>query len=537
MPRQKKVNSSQPKSDEILLSKEEVWNVIEFAQNLYGYNNGMFPGVYNPSLVNASMQNLTMNPQQATSDLISDALAHPKESQQELIGYSEYLELSSMIYKRVLNYFSGLLAFNYTYVCTNAKTEDYKSKKYKDDLKRVEKFFDRFDLKNEFSVVLREIMRQEAYFGIFRTDDPYRNTIQELPTGYSTITGRWSMGMLFDFNMILFYQPGMSLDMFPPIFTKMFKKVFGDTSYPKPYNPALPINKRSSTYVTTSQTSPKDGFWCFKLFPEQATIVPFLAPFMKDVILQDMVRELQKNSYIAEASKLLVGSVKFLDNTKSSVKDALSLSPETLGKFLQLIKSGLPSAIKTVAAPLEGLTGVEFAGSNGMYDSYLKSTSSSSGVNSRLIYSYDRQNVLETRLSMDIDMNILRPILSQFNNFLEYYVNKETKHFKFKFSVEGFNTSLDREMRLQNAMQYADSGIILEQKLASALDMTPFDFRRMLEESQQSGFVDKLTPILKANQMSAKDGEKEKGRPAKKDKDLTEGGSESRESGSNEESE
>ncbi|MFM9972937.1 MAG: hypothetical protein ACKVQK_31560, partial [Burkholderiales bacterium] len=409
MPRKKKVNPSPPiespqvENKNIEISPQEVWNVIEFAQNLYGYgNNGLFPGVYTPQLVNASMQNLNLNPQATTSELISDALASPKESEQELIGYSEFLELSSMIYKRVLNYFSGMLAFNFTYVCTNAKPEDYKTDKYKKDLKRVEHFFDRFDLKNEFSVVMREIMRQEAFFGVFRQDDPYRNTIQELPQQYSLLTGRFSMGLLFDFNMMLFYQPGMDLSMFPDVFKKMFKKAFGDGKKVNPYNPATTVNKRNSNWIYYVQTSPKDGFWCFKLFPEQITKIPFLSPFMKDVILQDMIRDLQKNSYIAEASKLLVGSVKMLDNTKSSVKDALSLSPETLGKFLQLIKSGLPSAIKTVAAPLEGLQGVEFAGSNDMYDSYLKSTSSSSGVNSRLIYSYDRQNVLETRLSMDI---------------------------------------------------------------------------------------------------------------------------------------
>ena len=145
MPRKKKVNSSSPvENTNTEITVEQVWDVLKFAQNLYGYHNGIFPGVYTPQLVNASMQNMTLNPQATTSDLIDDALASPKESEQELIGYSEFLELSSMIYKRVLNYFSGMLAFNYTYICTNAKAEDYKTNKYKKDLKRVENFFDRF---------------------------------------------------------------------------------------------------------------------------------------------------------------------------------------------------------------------------------------------------------------------------------------------------------------------------------------------------------------------------------------------------------
>ena len=113
---------------------------------------------------------------------------------------------------------------------------------------------------------------------------------------------------------------------------------------------------------------------------------------------------------------------------------------------------------------------------------------------------------------------------------LDYWVNKRTKHYKFKFIFEGFETAIDREERLNKAFKYAESGIVLEQKFASAYGLNPFEFRRMLAESRINGFVTNLTPIVKASQTPAN-----AGRPSKKDGDLSDSGAESREAGSNEE--
>ncbi len=140
--------------------------------------------------------------------------------------------------------------------------------------------------------------------------------------------------------------------------------------------------------------------------------------------------------------------------------------------------------------------------------------------------------VMETKLSMDIDQNILRPVYTQFSNMLEYWVNQRTKKYKFKFEFEGFNTSIDRAERLDTVMRLADSGMVMEQKIASAIGMNPFDFRRQLEETRANDFVSKLTPILKSNQMGGADGA---GRPTKSEGSLSDGGADSRSAGSNQE--
>jgi len=86
----KTTTKSSPLDKEVLISADEAWNVITFAQELYRTQ-----GVLNPLLINSVMQNITMNPAAATTDKINTALNDPKNSEQQLIGYSEFEELTS----------------------------------------------------------------------------------------------------------------------------------------------------------------------------------------------------------------------------------------------------------------------------------------------------------------------------------------------------------------------------------------------------------------------------------------------------------
>ena len=57
-------------------------------------------------------------------------------------------------------------------------------------------------------------------------------------------------------------------------------------------------------------------------------------------------------------------------------------------------------------------------------------------MNSRLIYTSDKPNILETQLSLDVDVMTLSYMYEYFEEFLEYQINKRTKKFKFKMINE-----------------------------------------------------------------------------------------------------
>ena len=517
--------------EEPLLSQEEVFDVLRFAQNVYGN------AVYNPMLVNERLKDISMSPLVADVDKVQEALQDPKNHEGELLGYSEFFQLTSMLYQRMLNYLAGMLSFDLTYLPKNEMDEkDFKSPAYKKDMAIVADFLDRFNLKQEFATILKQMLRQEVYFGVLR-DEGEKYTMQELPPTYCKITGRWDYGMLFDFNIYWFWQPGTSLDMYPNVFTRMYNQTLGNKSpgSSQLYNPATMIGSRDSSWVYWVQTDPADGFWTFKFSPEIVSRVPFLAPLFSDVVLQPLIRKLQTNTYIAAASKLVVGQVPLLnkDVKSASVRDMVSMTPDTLGKFLGLLKAGLGDAIKVGAAPLEDIQGISFPLDNdAFYQKYLQTTAASSGINSRLIYTFDKNNAIDSQVSINVDEYLMEYVYPTFANFLEYHINRRTKKYKFKFIFEGTKFFTNRKERFDRQMTLAGMGIVNHQKIAAASGMLPHEFEKQLAMTKASGFVEKLTPIVTSFQMGANKADGA-GRPKKDDSELSESGSQTRSDGGN----
>jgi hypothetical protein len=512
------------KSGEILISEQEVYDVLKFAGSLYS-------GIYTPQLVNSRLQDVGLSPMVGTASDIDKALTDPKNNEQQLIGYSQWLELNNMLYKRTMHYLSGLLSFDVTYYPTNAEVGDLKSPQYKKDSKIVEDFFNRFNIKKEFKLALRQMLRNEAYFGFLRDDGSYYN-LQEINQKYALITGRSDSGILWDVNMYLTYEPGISLEMLPPPFAKYYGDVFLNNGKTEEYNPASLVGIRDSSWVLWHQTSPADGAVCFKFSPELATRVPLLSAMMPDVVLQPVIRQLQTNSYYAQATKLILGRVPMLNKeVKGAVsKDAIALSPDLLGKFLALIKASLPDAIKVGASPLEDAKAIDFSGED-FYSKYLQTSVATSGGSSRLFFQLDRGNAIETQLAIDTDVFLMEQVYPQFEEFLNYHINKRTKKYKFAFKLEGSEFFTDKKRRLDTQVQLMGLGIVNVQKLAAAVGQLPHEFEMQLAMAKASGFVDGLTPIVMAAQMA--NGKDETGRPKKAVGDLGDSGTETRGSASN----
>ena len=122
----------------------------------------------------------------------------------------------------------------------------------------------------------------------------------------------------------------------------------------------------------------------------------------------------------------------------------------------------------------------------------------------------------------------MKPMYSQFQNFLNFYVNKLTKKYKFKFIFEGCAYEFDRANRFDRLLKMADKGIVLNSSAyASVIGMEPQDFEQSLSEGHAGGMLDKLSMLLNAN--TTKDGGVG-GRPREGSTTLTDSGEASRES-------
>lgn len=555
------------KMDEVLLSEQEVWDVITFARAL---SSGLYGTTYlNPELVSGRMKDITLNPMTATEDMLNKALVSPKDYEKQLQQFSQSFELSSMPYKRLISYLANMLSFDITYTANVKSPEDYKTPKYRKDLETVDRMLDKFDYRKEFRIVTRELLRNDAYFGCFiDTGDDY--VLQELPSEYCKITGRWGKGFLFSFNMYWFLQPGVFLDAYPPFFKKKYNEIFRDSNTIKQYIPSLPPEMRDKSSWIYWVDVPVNVGYCFKLTPELATRMPYFSPLFNDLVLQPLMRNLQKNVNMANAAKIIVGQVPLLNKeAKATVKDSIAISPDLLGKFLALVKNALGDAVKIASAPLEDMDSIDFAANNEMYGSYVRTSLAMSGINTNLIFSDTiKPNAIETQLSLNVDEQMMTALYEQFNNFMDYQINKFTRTFKFKFAFEGTDFFLNRNQRLEDAMTLFDKGIVLPQKIAAALAMKPSQLRKHMEEAAAMGFMDMLTPPTfeqqktmldlqnkQAEKMADKQaenqekivqeqaklkpevkppaGEKTTGRPKKKDSELGEEGMKTRETAAN----
>ena len=512
------------------ISEKETWDVIEFARNLAG----TYPTVFNPDLVNSRMKDVTMNPLAGEETEIGRALADPKNSELPLRGFSEYFEYTNMVYKRTLHYLGNMLAFDLVPICTNATAEDYKSPAYKKDETKLFDFLDKFDYKNEFIKITRQMLRQDAYFGFFRCDGS-RYVFQELPINYSKITGRFEHGYLFDFNMMWFMsQTGVDINMYPPIFQKSLQRIMDGKNNGS--FPSSAPDSRTGEWSYWTQTSPEDGLWAFKMNQEQIGQVPYFAPMFPDVVMAPLIRNLQKSRYIIEASRILVGIVPMMKDAKSgNVKDMFALSPEAMGKFANLFRQGLSKEIQVAIGPFEKVESIDFHTTDyNLFESYNKNLSAQTGINSRLLFSVDKQNAVETQASINVDEMVMTYLYPQFNHFMEYWANKFTKKFKFKFVFEGTNFDANREKRQKQVMALAATGIVMEEKIAAAHGMAPQDMRRLMEKAKATKFDENC--ILLLNQFTQPAGEGTKpagGRPQKSSSELSDSGQATRGAGSN----
>jgi hypothetical protein len=517
--------------EEILVSSEVVTYVLDFARSLTGYSS-QYGGALSPMILNQRMKDISLNNIQATESTLQAALKNPKDSEIALQSFSQDFEISSQVYKKLLQYLGTMLDFGMTYSCINAKLSDYKSKKYQDDLDLLKGFVDRFDYKHEFSTVVQEMLRNEAFFCCPRLDSK-QIVLQELPASptWTLINGRWQGGLLFAFNLFWFLQPGVDLALYPDFFAQKYKEVWGDGKM-KTYNPTLSPQGRGDSVYTYWNDVPVDVGWCWKMNPAMAARVPYYSGLFLDLIQQPLMRELQKNINMSVAARIILGEIPLLSkNTQGATKDQFSISAGNLGNFLSLVKAAIGDALKTAAVPLTNVQAIEFKSENEVYSSYAKNALALSGVNTNLIFTSDvRPNSIESQLSLNVDENQMLTLYPQFEQFMNYQINKLTKQFKFKIIFEGTQFYNDRERRFEKQMTLSSNGIVLPQKIASSIGMNPFEFQRQLEEAQASGWVDKLTPIISSFQQSGGNGG---GRPTKSDGEISSSGEETRSSGGN----
>lgn len=545
------------------ISKEEVWNVLEFATGLYSQLKGFAYDFdyYNSQSENKLLVSLNNNPQIPTQQSLKDALANYKDNAELLQDYSEFMRFWDGIYAEAIDYRLNLLAFDINKYCINIKDpNEYSSKEYKDDCKRINKFFQNFNAKQEFRNAVKNMLITDTYFVWLRdsvgsfdeeaididNEDGFVEkkiqsfALQTMPQKHCKITGEFTSkgvhGYNWDFDLNYFTQSNVNILNYDPSLIKSFDSI---RSNKRLKNFIIDNNRElnaSNGYDFNSwvRTKVNCGAWVFKYDSSNFNAVPPLAYLLKSVFNDDLIEKLQTDKNIISANAIILGEMKTRDKENvGNNKNAFTIDPKQVGQLMHLARKGINSNIKQIALPLEETRLYQFADNNSnMYKNQLSTSSALGGHNSSIIYSTDSMSQEQAQIASTIDYNsIANSVYPQFEAFLNFFVNKKTKKYKFRFKVGGSTLQFLRQKELDNYIKFMDKGIqIPPQKIGTLLGCEGQEFEAYMQEAKYGDMRNNLFLLLNTN--TSKDGSNNNsetttnengGRPLKDVSDLANG--------------
>lgn len=520
---------------QVPLTEEQVYDVLEFSKALYSVNKYNY---YTSDLANKELRDLNNNPKVPTYQAIERALQDYKNNSETLQDFSEFMKVWDSIYDKTIKYLSGILSFDLSMHCINIKDPkvEYTTNEYVEDKKRVYKFFNKFKYKKEFKNIVENLLITDTCFcwlrdsqGTYNDDiisldneDGYqvkksqRFALQLMPQKYCKITGVFPDGFLWDFNLNYFNTPNVDINNYDPSLKRALndKKLNGELKSFVLDNTGLNKNNGWNADGWT-RTKVNDGAWCFKMNTSNFTTVPPLASLMKSVFNNDVIAKLQLDKDMASAYALLVGEMKTLKDTNTKAKDPFTINPQTLGKLLGLIQNGLKRNVRPIALPLEETKLMQFTDTNGKMLANQYKNSSANGVSANsLIYTDEKMGQFELESAITNDYNFMKALYSQFESFLNFFVNKKTKKYKFEFHLRGSNYNFERKNRVDNLYKMLDKGLTPNSStFASVFGYEMQEFESILEEAHYGGFADITTMLMNANTMNSGNDSLSNGRP------------------------
>lgn len=501
------------------LTEQQVWDIVEYIDGLYRdiKSNGIVSlenYIYNSETEKLNLKDLQDNPKVASLEEIRNAQANWKYNDELLRDISTFFEFWDSLYSKALKYYAGLLEWNWYYTCTNAHKEDYNTEEYKEDLNKVFDFMNKFNIKKEGSNIISNCLVTDSYYTWFRKSS-LAYTLQTMPQKYCKITGTSGVSnFLYDFNLAYFYNPNVNIENYDSSLIQSFNDMnleienFGkDNNKIKEF--AIKKNElnRSILSNTWVRTKVSKGAWCWKFNSDTFSVVPPFSVLFKNLFDDDVIQKLQKNKDMIGSNFILWGEMPLKkEGMTGAEKNAFKIDAKQLGALLTLARKAFIKDSKIVALPLENTRSAQFQDGNSlMSQNYLNSTASQMVAVPELIYNTGKMSQEIAKNALMSDFKWVSKIYRQMEDFLNYFVNKETTTYKFKFTVEGSSLYWDIKDRQESLGKIIDRGILPNiAKIASTWGMQPQELNAMMEEMKYGDSVDNLRLLLNIN--TSKDG-------------------------------
>ena len=464
-------------------------------------------GSYQPIYSEQILQDVNVNPREASTSDIRRWIKSPHEFDQNLRGLSQYLLHGVGQYHRAIHHMNNTKSFKYRIQTPPMSKKVIGNETYQRDWNAFKNFLFKMNVRYNLKKADYLTMIDGASFWfIDETSDTV--SLFPIPSDFCYITAPWTYGFRFVLDLVYFdryafltrYLPGLQ-DAYELFLEKRKDLYRGEELAPFQYF-----------------LIPPDKGWCFTFDPVRPDKVPPLTSSMTASLDVLSYRELLKNQAALDLYKLIALKIPVNNETGE-----MSMTYELATEIIQIIQGTLPDNMRVYGSPFESLPIV--TDQTNRFEDLINisnsSFSSSSGF-SMIGTDVAKQGSI-AQLSTKMDFAYAsNHMYAQFNNFINYQVAIRTKNYRFR--VEFFGNSLEHEKEIELATNHFRTANTPALDYFAVLGYEPFEIESKLDFEEALGLKNKMLPIMSAFNASDKEG----GAPKKQENDLGDAGDKTR---------
>lgn len=421
--------------------------------------------------------NSTFNKTYKKSDVIN-WLANPGKYEKQLRNLSRFLFDSSSHYKRLIDYFSTMLTFDYVVDIYNQidyeiteKLKENIQKRYINIINKLENM----NMKHEFSKLTTIALIDGIVYGYeYSTESSY--FIDILNPDYCAISSIEDGVYNYSFNFQYFDNHKEELDRFADEFKEKYKAYQSDKK-----------NKKWQE-LDSSKTI------CIKISESEYSI-PMLAGVFEEIYNLYDYKDLQMSKTEMDNYLLLVASIPYLNGNDKENNFALSV--DIAEKYFNLMNNSLPAQIGAILSPFKTIEPIKLNKNEKELDTLTLAENSiynSAGV-PKLLFNSDKSSGAALNKAIAIDEATMFKILRQFERWINRKLKDENKKINFKVAFLNI-TEFSRKDVIDKYKDASTLGLPVKRHYCASLGLSPSDvLNSMFLENDILGITDKFIPL------------------------------------------
>ncbi len=465
---------------------------------------------------------------QYTKELIKQYIRNPYANINSIRNVSMFLERSSMIYKKILAYYSQMPLYYYNLVYKSDFSKETDSSKMLKSYQDISQKLQEINMRKEFSTVIATALRDGAYYGFIYDGEGDGFLLQALDPQYCKIQGINGDGQyIFAFDAT-FFDSGDN--------TEYLYGVDDETE-----------GVWDSVFIEGYETYKNQGrdYRWFLIPPERSICLiagdnpdmplpQFFPVFTSLLDLLDLEQILASKTEL-QNYVLLLSKIPLLTNTTNP--DDFAVTIEAVEMMQEMIDSVVPDLVGTAYSPCE-MEVIHFDKANSSEDTDALAQSmhnlfSNLGISELVVSAGSSTNSVGLSFSIQNDEAFALCYLDKIQSWMNGYIKLNySQDFFVKFHRMTYFSQKDV---ISSYKEAATLGLPVATDYATALGQTPYEMMCMTFMENALGIKDGLWKPLQTSYTQATGTKDESpGAPTKDDKDLTDEGAATRDGNKNE---